>query len=106
MRGVDECGDEKWRVCGATSSRTSPRAAAASSRGRATATSRGVHTCAQAVLASYPDVVRGHFAVDDDHKLLCGVAVGYEAPIAEGGVVNTFRPQRVSVDELMFKAKE
>lgn len=65
------------------------------------ATSKGVHTCAQAVLASFPDLVRARFDVDADHNLLCGIAVGYEAD----DVVNTFRPTRVSVDELMFKAK-
>ena len=69
------------------------------------ATARGVHTCAQAVLASFPDVVRAHFDLSgpdgDDHKLICGIAVGYEAEDA----VNTFRPARVTVDELCFKAK-
>lgn len=65
------------------------------------ATSRGVHTCAQAVLGSFPDLVRARFDVDDDHKLLCGVAVGYEAD----DVVNTFRPPRLSVEEIQFAPK-
>ncbi len=71
------------------------------------ATARDVSTCAQAVLASFPDVVDRHFRrtsegsaekndVDDDWKLLCGVAIGYAAD----DVVNTFRPARIPVAEL------
>lgn len=65
------------------------------------ATDRGLGTCAQAVLACYPDVVRARFDVDDDWRLLCGVAVGYEAD----DKVNTFRPTRASVEELIIPPK-
>ncbi len=65
------------------------------------ATSKGVQTCAQAVLASFPDVVKARFEVDDDWRLLCGVAVGYEADDR----VNRFRPTRASVDELLLPVK-
>lgn len=65
------------------------------------ATSRGVSTCAQAVLASFPDVVDRHFQTDEEWKLLCGVAVGYEAD----DVVNTFRPARIGVDELKMQPR-
>ncbi|MDP2344422.1 MAG: nitroreductase [Deltaproteobacteria bacterium] len=66
------------------------------------ATSKGVQTCAQAVLGSFPDVVKRHFDVDDDWLLLCGVALGYEAD----DVVNTFQPDRISVEELKAKPRE
>jgi len=71
------------------------------------ATSKGLHTCAQAVLASFPDVVRPRFIMDDagsngeDWKLLCGVAIGYEAD----DVVNRYRPARASVDDLCFRPR-
>jgi nitroreductase len=65
------------------------------------ATDKGLGTCAQAVLACYPDVVRARFDVGDDWRLLCGVAVGYEA----ADKVNTFRPVRASVDDLVIAPK-
>lgn len=65
------------------------------------ATSRGVHSCAQAVLASFPDVVRARFDVDDDWRLVCGVALGY----ATDDPVNAFRPQRASLDEIVARVR-
>lgn len=65
------------------------------------ATDRGLGTCAQAALACYPDVVRARFDVGDEWRLLCGVAVGYEAD----DKVNAFRPTRASVDELVIALK-
>jgi nitroreductase len=62
------------------------------------ATAHGVQSCAQAVLASFPDLVRARFVVDDDWALVCGVALGYAADEP----VNTFRPTRVGVDELLL----
>jgi nitroreductase len=62
------------------------------------ATARGVHTCAQAVLASFPDVVAAHFDLGDDAAdwaLVCGVAVGYESV----DVVNRFQPPRLAASE-------
>jgi nitroreductase len=61
------------------------------------ATDKGLGSCAQAALACYPDVVRARFDIDDDWRLLCGVAIGYE----EHTAVNAFRPARASVDELL-----
>jgi nitroreductase len=65
------------------------------------ATSRGVQSCAQAVLASFPDVVRARFDVDDDWALVCGVALGYAADEP----VNRFRPARASLDEIVAKPR-
>lgn len=74
------------------------------------ATAHGVQSCAQAVLAAYPDIVKQHLDLtrdtsgDDDEGgynaadwlLLCGVALGYETDAVE----NTFRPARASVAAL------
>jgi len=65
------------------------------------ATERGLSTCAQAVLASFPDVVRPHFDVPEGYRLVCGVAVGY----AKDDVVNTFRPERAPLDELIVRPR-
>jgi nitroreductase len=64
------------------------------------ATAEGLGVCAQAALASYPQVVRRHFAVPADYKLLCGVSIGYAAAAPE----NTFRPGRVGVEDLLIPA--
>ncbi len=65
------------------------------------ATAVGVSTCAQAALAGFPDVVRRHFRVPERYKLLCGVSLGY----AVEGRVNAYRPERLSVDELLIEPK-
>lgn len=61
------------------------------------ATDAGLGACAQASLASYPDVVRRHFDVPPDYRLLCGISLGHptDAP------VNRFRPPRATIDELL-----
>lgn len=61
------------------------------------ATAEGLGVCAQAALASYPQVVREHFAVPDGYRLLCGLSIGYPADAPE----NRFRPPRMSIDELL-----
>ena len=60
------------------------------------ARSFGLHTCAQAAIAEYPTIVRRHLPVSDDHKVLCGMAVGYADPTAP---INGFRTTRAGVDE-------
>lgn len=62
----------------------------------------GLGACAQASLASHPGVVRRHFDVPADYKLLCGVSIGHPAEAA----VNRFRPPRMSVDELLVPARD
>ena len=56
----------------------------------------GLHSCAQASIAEYPVVVRRHVPVPADHKVVCGMALGYAD---EGAVINSFRTARAGVDE-------
>jgi nitroreductase len=55
----------------------------------------GLHTCAQASIAQYPDIVRRELGLAGDRVVLCGMAVGYADPQA---VINTFQPPRIEVD--------
>lgn len=41
------------------------------------AKSCGVASIAQAALASYPDLIRGHFGLPQNRKLVCGISFGY-----------------------------
>jgi nitroreductase len=42
--------------------------------------SRGIGSCAQAALRSYPELVAEHLAIPDDEQILCGLSFGYEDP--------------------------
>jgi nitroreductase len=60
------------------------------------ARSRGLHTCPEAAIASYPDVVRRELAITNDWVVICGMAMGYADPDA---IINTFQPPRIGVDD-------
>jgi nitroreductase len=60
------------------------------------ARSRGLHTCPEAAIASYPDVVRRELAITNDRVVICGMAMGYADPDA---IINTFQPPRIGVDD-------
>ena len=60
------------------------------------ARARGLHTCAEAAIASYPDVVRRELDIAADRIVICGMALGYADPDA---VVNTFQPPRIDLEE-------
>ena len=60
------------------------------------ARARGLHTCAEAAIASFPDVVRRELGIARDSIVICGMALGYADPDA---AVNTFRPERIALDE-------
>ncbi len=60
------------------------------------ARARGLHTCAQAAIAGYPDIVRRELGISDEWIVICGMALGYADP---GAVINTFQPPRIAVDE-------
>lgn len=60
------------------------------------ARARGLHSCAEASIAGYPDVVRRELGLDQDWVVICGMAMGYadaEAP------VNAFQPSRIAIEE-------
>lgn len=60
------------------------------------ARARGLHTCAEASIASYPDVVRRELGLDREWVVVCGMALGYADADA---VVNTFQPDRITLDD-------
>jgi nitroreductase len=60
------------------------------------ARARGVHTCAEAAIASYPDIVRRELNITPDNTVICGMAMGYADTDA---IVNTFQPPRIAVDD-------
>ena len=60
------------------------------------ARARGLHTCPEAAIASYPDIVRRELGISTDWIVICGMAMGYADP---GDVINTFQPPRIEVDE-------
>ena len=60
------------------------------------ARARGLHTCPEAAIASYPDIVRRELGIGTDWIVICGMAMGYADP---GDVINTFQPPRIEVDD-------
>lgn len=60
------------------------------------ARARGLHTCAEASIASYPDIVRRELGITNDNVVICGMAMGYADTDA---VINTFQPKRIAVEE-------
>jgi nitroreductase len=60
------------------------------------ARARGLHTCPEASIASYPDIVRRELDISDDFIVVCGMAMGYADSDA---IVNTFQPERIELDE-------
>ena len=57
---------------------------------------RGLHTCPEASIASYPAIVRRELKISDHNIVICGMAMGYADP---GDIVNTFQPPRIPLDE-------
>jgi len=51
----------------------------------------GLATCPQAALGEYPDIVRDELALQDNVRVLCGMALGYEDSLA---VINQYRTPR------------
>ena len=60
------------------------------------ARARGLHTCAEAAIASFPDIVRRELGITRDWIVICGMALGYAQPEA---IVNTFRPPRIALED-------
>ena len=60
------------------------------------ARARGLHTCPEAAIASYPDVVRRELGITAEWTVICGMALGYADP---GALINTYQPPRIGVDD-------
>jgi nitroreductase len=59
------------------------------------ARARGLHTCAEAAIASYPDIVRRELNISPDYTIMCGMALGYADPDApENNLVTARVPAR------------
>jgi len=66
------------------------------------ARARGLHTCPEASIANYPDIVRRELGISADWAVICGMALGYADADA---VINTYQPPRIGLDEYaMFLA--
>jgi nitroreductase len=59
---------------------------------------RGLHTCPQAALANYPEIVKSRLDIGADQTLVCGMSMGYEDPDC---VANRFRPPRIALDDFV-----
>lgn len=62
------------------------------------ARSFGLHTCPQAALANYPDIIRNELGIPREKIVVCGIALGYED---SRDPVNGFRPDRISLAEFV-----
>lgn len=63
----------------------------------------GVATIPQAALALHSDVVRAHFDLSDDRRVVCGISFGYPD---HGHKVNSYRTSRASIaDAVRFHEK-
>jgi len=60
------------------------------------ARARGLHTCPEAAIASFPGVVRRELGLGAERVVICGMALGYADADA---IVNTFQPPRLELDE-------
>ncbi len=60
------------------------------------ARAKGLHTCPEASIANYPDIVRRELGLTRDRVVICGMAMGYADADA---VVNTFQPPRIALEE-------
>jgi nitroreductase len=60
------------------------------------ARARGLHTCPEASIASYPAIVRRELGIGEDNVVICGMAMGYADPADS---INSFQPARIGVDD-------
>ncbi len=58
----------------------------------------GLHTCPQAAIANYPDIVKEHLGIGDDKIIVCDISIGYEDTSQK---VNEFQPDRMPLDEFV-----
>jgi nitroreductase len=60
------------------------------------AQAQGLATCAIGALASYPNLIRQHLALDASSHIVCGIALGYADPDAP---VNQTQTTRCALDD-------
>ena len=65
------------------------------------ATSKGLGTCPQGALNLWREPVDQFFEVPKDYELVCGLSLGYPSEHE----VNSYRPEKISVDELLVSPK-
>lgn len=56
----------------------------------------GLHTCPEASIADYPQLVRRELGIGEGEVIICGMALGYADPDA---IINTFQPRRIPLDQ-------
>lgn len=56
----------------------------------------GLHSCPQAAVANYPDIVKPLLGIPESQTLMCAIALGYEDPAEPA---NRFRATRQKVEE-------
>jgi len=64
---------------------------------------KGLATVAQTSLVAYPQVLRKFFDVPEHMSLVCAISFGYADPDA---VVNTYRPQRAPLQEMLVPLQD
>ena len=60
------------------------------------ARAKGLHTCPEASIASYPAIVRRELEISDAYTVICGMAMGYADP---EDIINTFQPSRIALED-------
>lgn len=58
----------------------------------------GLHTCPQASLANYPEIVKQHLQIPKNQTVICGIALGYEDTQAS---TNQYRTGRLDLEEFV-----
>ena len=67
------------------------------------ARAKGLHTCPEASISNYPDIVRAQLGIGTDHIVICGMALGYADP---GDVINGWQPPRIELADFATFLKE
>ena len=65
------------------------------------ATDKGLGTCAMGALGIWRSPLDKHFNIPKEYKLVCGMALGYP----NENTVNQYRPEKLTIDELVIQSK-
>jgi nitroreductase len=63
-------------------------------------TARGLGTCVQVSIAGYPETIREQLGLDEDMRILCGVAIGYSDPDFGGNKLRV--PRNAIADNITY----